>query len=79
MQHPFHFYVYRKGLFYEKGDIFEGKSSEPNSLIKEIIDIEGQKVIVKNALEGQVVASPLIKRNEIKSKEDFLKSSSHPR
>ena len=39
----------------KKGDIFEGKVIRTEFPNKGIIDIEGQKVIVKNALEGQVV------------------------
>ena len=70
----FPFFVYiERNYFMKKGDIFEGKVIRIEFPNKGIIDIEGQKVIVKK------YASPLIKRNEIKSKEDFLKSSSHPR
>ena len=39
----------------KKGDIFEGKVIRTEFPNKGIIDIEGQKVIVKNALEGQIV------------------------
>ena len=39
----------------KKGDIFEGKVIRIEFPNKGIIDIEGQKVIVKNALEGQIV------------------------
>ena len=41
----------------KKGDIFEGKVIRTEFPNKGIIDIEGQKVIVKNALEGQVAVS----------------------
>lgn len=63
----------------KKGDIFEGKVIRIEFPNKGIIDIEGQKVIVKNALEGQIVRFSINKKKRDKSKEDFLKSSSHPR
>mgnify|MGYP000234858513 CR=1 FL=1 len=62
----------------KKGDIFEGKVIRTEFPNKGIIDIEGQKVIVKNALEGQVVRFSINKKDAIKLKEDFSKSSNHP-
>ena len=46
----------------KKGDIFEGKVIRTEFPNKGIIDIEGQKVIVKNALEGQVVRFSINKK-----------------
>ena len=66
----------------KKGDIFEGKVIRIEFPNKGIIDIEGQKVIVKNALEGQIVRFSINKKKRDKIEgwlEDFLKSSSHPR
>ena len=62
----------------KKGDIFEGKVIRTEFPNKGITDIEGQKVIVKNALEGQVVRFSINKKDAIKLKEDFSKSSNHP-
>jgi|GEM_PF-2782856 len=48
------------------GDIFEGKVIRTEFPNKGIIDIEGQKVIVKNALEGQVVRFSINKKKRDK-------------
>ena len=50
----------------KKGDIFEGKVIRTEFPNKGIIDIEGQKVIVKNALEGQVVRFSINKKKRDK-------------
>ena len=50
----------------KKGDIFEGKVIRTEFPNKGIIDIEGQKVIVKNALEGQVVRFSINKKRRDK-------------
>ena len=50
----------------KKGDIFEGKVLRTEFPNKGIIDIEGQKVIVKNALEGQVVRFSINKKKRDK-------------
>lgn len=50
----------------KKGDIFEGKIIRTEFPNKGIIDIEGQKVIVKNALEGQVVRFSINKKKRDK-------------
>ena len=50
----------------KKGDIFEGKVIRIEFPNKGIIDIEGQKVIVKNALEGQVVRFSINKKKRDK-------------
>ena len=50
----------------KKGDIFEGKVIRTEFPNKGIIDIEGQKVIVKNALEGQVVCFSINKKKRDK-------------
>lgn len=50
----------------KKGDIFEGKVIRTEFPNKGIIDIEGQKVIVKNALEGQVVCFSINKKRRDK-------------
>ena len=50
----------------KKGDIFEGKVIRTEFPNKGIIDIEGQKVIVKNALEGQVVRFSIYKKRRDK-------------
>ena len=50
----------------KKGDIFEGKVIRTEFPNKGIIDIEGQKVIVKNALEGQVVRLSINKKRRDK-------------
>lgn len=50
----------------KKGDIFEGKVIRIEFPNKGIIDIEGQKVIVKNALEGQIVRFSINKKKRDK-------------
>ena len=50
----------------KKGDIFEGKVIRTEFPNKGIIDIEGQKVIVKNALEGQIVRFSINKKKRDK-------------
>ena len=50
----------------KKGDIFEGKVIRTEFPNKGIIDIEGQKVIVKNVLEGQVVRFSINKKKRDK-------------
>ena len=50
----------------KKGDIFEGKVIRTEFPNKGIIDIEGQKVIVKKALEGQVVRFSINKKRRDK-------------
>ena len=50
----------------KKGDIFEGKVIRTEFPNKGIIDIEGQKVIVKNALEGQVIRFSINKKKRDK-------------
>ena len=50
----------------KKGDIFEGKVIRTEFPNKGIIDIEGQKVIVKNALAGQVVRFSINKKRRDK-------------
>lgn len=50
----------------KKEDIFEGKVIRTEFPNKGIIDIEGQKVIVKNALEGQVVRFSINKKRRDK-------------
>ena len=50
----------------KKGDIFEGKVIRTEFPNKGIIDIEGQKVIVKNALEGQLVRFSINKKKRDK-------------
>ena len=50
----------------KKGDIFEGKVIRTEFPNKGFIDIEGQKVIVKNALEGQVVRFSINKKRRDK-------------
>ena len=50
----------------KKGDIFEGKVIRTEFPNKGIIDIEGQKVIVKNALEGQGVRFSINKKKRDK-------------
>ena len=50
----------------KKGDIFEGKVIRIEFPNKGIIDIEGQKVIVKNALEGQIVRFSINKKKRVK-------------
>ena len=50
----------------KKGDIFEGKVIRTEFPNKGIIDIEGQKVIVKYALEGQVVRFSINKKKRDK-------------
>ena len=50
----------------KKGDIFEGKVIRTEFPNKGIIDVEGQKVIVKNALEGQVVRFSINKKKRDK-------------
>lgn len=50
----------------KKGDIFEGKVIRTEFPNKGVIDIEGQKVIVKNALEGQVVRFSINKKRRDK-------------
>ena len=50
----------------KKGDIFEGKVIRTEFPNKGIIYIEGQKVIVKNALEGQVVRFSINKKKRDK-------------
>ena len=50
----------------KKGDIFEGKVIRTEFPNKGIIDIDGQKVIVKNALEGQVVRFSINKKRRDK-------------
>ena len=50
----------------KKGDIFEGKVIRTEFPNKGIIDIEGQKVIVKNALEGQIVRFSINKKRRDK-------------
>ena len=56
----------------KKGDIFEGKVIRTEFPNKGIIDIEGQKVIVKNALEGQVVRFSINKKKRDKIEGRFL-------
>ena len=46
----------------KKGDIFEGKVIRIEFPNKGIIDIEGQKVIEKNALGGQIERFSLHKK-----------------
>lgn len=61
------FYVFiERNYFMKKGDIFEGKVIRTEFPNKGIIDIEGQKVIVKNALEGQVVRFSINKKKRDK-------------
>lgn len=55
-----------RDYFMKKGDIFEGKVIRTEFPNKGIIDIEGQKVIVKNALEGQVVRFSINKKKRDK-------------
>lgn len=55
-----------RNYFMKKGDIFEGKVIRTEFPNKGIIDIEGQKVIVKNALEGQVVRFSINKKRRDK-------------
>ena len=63
----FPFFVYiERNYFMKKGDIFEGKVIRIEFPNKGIIDIEGQKVIVKNALEGQVVRFSINKKKRDK-------------
>jgi 23S rRNA (uracil-5-)-methyltransferase RumA len=63
----FPFFVYiERNCFMKKGDIFEGKVIRTEFPNKGIIDIEGQKVIVKNALEGQVVRFSINKKKRDK-------------
>ena len=63
----FPFFVYiERNYFMKKGDIFEGKVIRTEFPNKGIIDIEGQKVIVKNALEGQVVRFSINKKKRDK-------------
>ena len=50
----------------KKGDIFEGKVIRIEFPNKGIIDIEGKKVIVKNALEGQIVRFSINKKKRDK-------------
>lgn len=50
----------------KKGDIFEGKVIRTEFPNKGIIDIEGQRVIVKNALEGQIVRFSINKKKRDK-------------
>ena len=62
---PFFMYIERD-YFMKKGDIFEGKVIRTEFPNKGIIDIEGQKVIVKNALEGQIVRFSINKKKRDK-------------
>lgn len=55
-----------RDYFMKKVDIFEGKVIRTEFPNKGIIDIEGQKVIVKNALEGQVVRFSINKKKRDK-------------
>lgn len=55
-----------RDYFMKKGDIFEEKVIRTEFPNKGIIDIEGQKVIVKNALEGQVVRFSINKKKRDK-------------
>lgn len=55
-----------RDYFMKKGDIFEGKVIRTEFPNKGIIDIEGQKVIVKNALEGQIVRFSINKKKRDK-------------
>ena len=48
----------------KKGDIFEGKVLKYEFPNKGIVDIEGNKVIVKNALEGQTVRFSINKKRK---------------
>lgn len=67
LQHPFHFLcIIERNYFMKKGDIFEGKVIRTEFPNKGIIDIEGQKVIVKNVLEGQVVRFSINKKKRDK-------------
>ena len=59
----------------KKGDIFEGKVIRTEFPNKGIIDIEGQKVIVKNALEGQVVRFSINKKKRHRAIPDRTASS----
>jgi len=55
-----------RNYFMKKGDIFEGKVIRTEFPNKGIIDIEGQRVIVKNALEGQIVRFSINKKKRDK-------------
>ena len=50
----------------KKGDIFEGKVIKTEFPNKGILEIEGKKVIVKNALEGQVIRFSISKKRRDK-------------
>ena len=68
-----------RNYFMKKGDIFEGKVIRTEFPNKGIIDIEGQKVIVKKCVRrtGSTFFHQQ-KKDAIKLKEDFSKSSNHP-
>lgn len=50
----------------KKGDIFEGKVIKTEFPNKGILEIEGKKVVVKNALEGQVIRFSISKKRKDK-------------